>query len=270
MAIVYRTAFCEVCDRESKQWRPSHRTLWNCDTCNTANLDEKGHYNCFNSLRECVRCDTFLTCLGRLDETLLERVVRFKDARERLERQEVYVLQQSDGADEDLGWSKVRESSSARKQKKVQVWLYSDPGEGPAIYLFRLVPERGSFWQPVTGRVDEADGSLEEAALRELEEETGVAVPVEELVPLSHHFSYFNKKRGIIYQEYSFAVKVDPGFSPMLSGEHTEWKLVTPPEALEVLPWREQRVALERLVERLEGVGTESTPTESTPGDDAE
>ena len=42
--------------------------------------------------------------------------------------------------------------------RKVQVWLYGrhKPEEDLQILLFKTCPERGEFWQPVTGGVEEA------------------------------------------------------------------------------------------------------------------
>ncbi len=253
MAIDHRTAFCEVCDRETKQWKPAHRTLWNCDTCNSSNLDENGRYHCFNSLKECVSCDTFLGCLGRLDENLLERITRFREARERLEKQEKYVLAPVEDEATGFCWKNLDEGTAndveggTGEQEKVEIWLFSESGEGPGIFLFRLIPGRGAFWQPVTGRVETSDGSLEDAVLRELKEETGVEISRDHIIPLSHDFTYFNKERGILYHEHSFAVEVSRDLSPELSGEHTGWALFSPEDALDALPWPEQCAALERL-----------------------
>lgn len=47
-------------------------------------------------------------------------------------------------------------------------------GPPPRVLLLHRVPAKGGGWQPVTGRVEDADADLEAAARRELAEETGL------------------------------------------------------------------------------------------------
>src|SRR4051812_38151900 len=57
---------------------------------------------------------------------------------------------------------------------KVQVWIHSlsDRGERQVL-LLRTRKDRGEFWQPVTGGVEDGE-SPTQAALREAQEETGL------------------------------------------------------------------------------------------------
>ena len=46
--------------------------------------------------------------------------------------------------------------------RKVQVWIYrkasGTPSQGPVeVLILKLTPERGGFWQPVTGGVEEGE-----------------------------------------------------------------------------------------------------------------
>ena len=57
---------------------------------------------------------------------------------------------------------------------KVQVWIFCKTSkQKPWFLLLKTCPERGEFWQPVTGSV-EKDEELQTAALREASEETGL------------------------------------------------------------------------------------------------
>ncbi len=62
-------------------------------------------------------------------------------------------------------------------RSKVQVWIYREVATAGArtikVLLLRTTSERGGFWQPVTGSVEEGE-SLEAAALREALEETAL------------------------------------------------------------------------------------------------
>ncbi|NDD92453.1 NUDIX domain-containing protein [bacterium] len=96
--------------------------------------------------------------------------------------------------------------------QKVQVWVFtgSDFG-GLEVLLLRTTPERGGFWQPVTGSV-ESDEDLSSAAQRELREETGLEVGSKELISLGHSFSYPSRWGGIA-QEEVFAIFFDSSVS---------------------------------------------------------
>ena len=60
--------------------------------------------------------------------------------------------------------------------KKVQVWIALGlPEERKKILLFKVIPERGQGWHPVTGSVEGRE-SLLSAAKRETAEETGLRV----------------------------------------------------------------------------------------------
>ncbi len=89
---------------------------------------------------------------------------------------------------------------------KVQVWVISQD----QVLLLRTLPARGEFWQPVTGGV-EAGESLEEAALRELQEETGISpqsVAPEPLLLRNFQFSFQYEKRGMTFKEHVFFVEL--------------------------------------------------------------
>lgn len=62
-----------------------------------------------------------------------------------------------------------------REYEKVQVWIHGlDETRRRFLLLFRTNEKRGAFWQPITGKVEETDSSLAEAALREAREESGL------------------------------------------------------------------------------------------------
>ncbi len=109
-------------------------------------------------------------------------------------------------------------------------------GEDGRVLLLRRIPDRGGFWQQVTGRIEPGE-SAEEAARRELREETGIDAPVE---PLGYRHAFAldpstNRVRPgeiVIVEETAFAARVPGGAAPALSAEHAALEWTSAEEAL--------------------------------------
>src|SRR4051812_32995088 len=87
---------------------------------------------------------------------------------------------------------------SIPQKHKVQVWIRCDH----RFLLLLTKPARGSFWQPVTGKV-EAGESLEDAAKREATEETGLTF-LDSPQAIGPPFEY--EKAGYHFVEQGFAL----------------------------------------------------------------
>jgi lipoyl(octanoyl) transferase len=95
------------------------------------------------------------------------------------------------------------------------------------VLLLKRAPERGGFWQPVTGRMDPGETAME-TARRELREEIGADVAV---APLSYRHGFaidhvvMGREPGPVRgaDEEAFVARLPAGFTPVLSAEHTEW-----------------------------------------------
>ncbi|HTS83288.1 MAG TPA: lipoyl(octanoyl) transferase LipB [Myxococcaceae bacterium] len=94
---------------------------------------------------------------------------------------------------------------------------------GPEVLLLRRTPERGGFWQPVTGRVMPGE-SAESAARRELEEETGARLAVRSL-RYRHGFAFGNSLPPQLFEEEAFAADWPGGLEARQGPEHdaAEW-----------------------------------------------
>lgn len=116
------------------------------------------------------------------------------------------------------------------------------------VLLLRRSAERGGFWQQVTGRIEPGE-SPEQAARRELREETGADVPAS---PLGYRHAFgldpsVNRVRAgalVVVEEVAFAARVPDGFEPRLSDEHTEHVWATAAEAAERLRFAGLRKAV--------------------------
>ncbi|HEU4382038.1 MAG TPA: lipoyl(octanoyl) transferase LipB [Anaeromyxobacteraceae bacterium] len=108
-------------------------------------------------------------------------------------------------------------------------------GSDGRVLLLRRAPERGGFWQPVTGRIEFGE-SPEAAARRELLEETGADAPVVDLryrhgFGLDPALARSGEASLRLAEESAFAARLPAGFAPRLSTEHGEWSWFSPGEA---------------------------------------
>jgi lipoyl(octanoyl) transferase len=131
--------------------------------------------------------------------------------------------------------------------RTVSVTLQREDGR---VLLLRRRPERGAFWQILTGRIERGESPLQ-AAAREVHEETGFSPRLEELRELGyvHAFALGERVPPLFAQETAFAVRVMG--EPRLSDEHDEHRWCTPDEALELLPF----AGLRRAVRLAQGTG---------------
>jgi lipoyl(octanoyl) transferase len=115
---------------------------------------------------------------------------------------------------------------------------------GPEVLLLRRTPERGGFWQPVTGRRLEGE-SAALAAARELGEETGAELPVRSL-HYRHAFALGESLLPAVAEEEAFAVEWPEGLPVRLGPEHEASEWVSPQVAMERLPHPGLRRAMRR------------------------
>ncbi len=125
------------------------------------------------------------------------------------------------------------------------------------VLVLHRSPEQGGYWHVVAGGV-EAGEAVEEAAARELREETGlVANPtagvkvVEYAYPLSEEPA--DRRRlydpSVVQVEVTcFHVTAPDGWEPRLDWEHDAHRWCEPGEAFSALRWPETARALRELL----------------------
>ncbi len=121
---------------------------------------------------------------------------------------------------------------------------------GPEVLLLRRIPERGGFWQPVTGRRVPGE-SAEAAARRELEEETGARLSVRSL-SYRHSFAFGDQLPPTVFEEEAFAVDWPAALEPQPGPEHDAAEWVGVDEAVRRLPFAGLKRAVRRAVSRTE------------------
>lgn len=128
---------------------------------------------------------------------------------------------------------------------QVEVIVFKIIHGQPVFLLLKRHPDRGGFWQPVTGGV-EAGEDLKEAALREMEEETGIRDTVRVMENI-HYFEFEANGGHGWTKEYVYGVQVQVGIEALISDEHTEMKWCTLEEACELLKYESNREGLRKI-----------------------
>ena len=126
------------------------------------------------------------------------------------------------------------------------------------VLLLHRKPERGNFWQPITGSIE--DGELPPAtARRELNEETGNDAEPEDIglqqsFMIESHFLSAQFPPPVIATEIGFAARVNAGATIRMDAEeHDAFGWFTFADAYERIRWSDDREALEQLERRLQG-----------------
>ncbi len=126
------------------------------------------------------------------------------------------------------------------------------------VLLLHRRPERGNFWQPITGSIEDGESPLE-TARREIVEETGQSGEPEDL-QMRQSFMIESQHLEARYPTPIIATEI--GFTARLSSkapiridadEHDGFGWFTFGEAYERIRWTDDREALERLETRLLG-----------------
>jgi len=115
----------------------------------------------------------------------------------------------------------------------VELWLAVPTDAGWRLLMCLRVPQRGGFWQGVSGRVEAGDASIRAAALRELDEELGVN-GVDELIDMKRCYDFKSLHTETWYRKRCIGALLPAGTSAesvTLSHEHEEARLMTFDEA---------------------------------------
>jgi lipoyl(octanoyl) transferase len=124
--------------------------------------------------------------------------------------------------------------------------------DGDRILLLHRKRERGNFWQPITGSIEENELPID-AARRELIEETGHAgdprpMALMQSFMIESHYLAQRHAAPIIASEVGFRARLDSSLPIALdTTEHDAFGWFTFAEAYEKIRWTDDREAIEQL-----------------------
>jgi lipoyl(octanoyl) transferase len=130
--------------------------------------------------------------------------------------------------------------------------------DGDRVLLLHRRPERGNFWQPITGSIEEGELPLA-TARREIAEETGhrrepQPMDLTQSFLIESAYLAVRHPAPIIASEVGFAAQLDSALPVRIDpDEHDDWGWFPFREAYEKIRWSDDREALEQLEVRLLG-----------------
>lgn len=134
----------------------------------------------------------------------------------------------------------------------VKVMIHDDH----RVLLLHRKPERGNFWQPITGSIEDGETPIE-TARREIVEETGNAgepnpLDLEQSFMIESQFLAARHAGPIIASEVGFVAQLPSTATIQMDAEeHDAFGWFSFSEAYEKIRWSDDREALERLESRL-------------------
>ncbi|MFH1388106.1 MAG: NUDIX pyrophosphatase [Patescibacteria group bacterium] len=138
--------------------------------------------------------------------------------------------------------------SEIKTNNQVEVFLFKKEGGATLFLMLKRNQQKGGFWQPITGNVKPHE-SFEQAALREMEEETSIKEYLE-FVDTGYSFDFFDDNRN--QHEKIFGIHVSGVSKVVLSSEHTEFQWVSKEDALNrYLKYPGNKEGLRKLCEKL-------------------
>ncbi len=148
---------------------------------------------------------------------------------------------------------------SYRRPTQVLVHPVRRTENGWHYLMLRRIPQRGGFWQGVSGGAEWGE-ELQDAARRELFEETGLRPT--ELRPVDCHYTFAMQERWKEWyrpgtteiEEYVFLAVVEGEDVALSPQEHDDCRWCTYEQALALLVWPENVTALQCCQRLLEEV----------------
>lgn len=132
----------------------------------------------------------------------------------------------------------------------ILAFIYQIPENSEPVYLLlKRTPQLGGYWQPVTGFVEQNE-SKSQAALREIEEETGLKKPLH-ILDIDFSFSFKMENGGARCDVDVIAVEVEHT-RVELSLEHTDYRWLGYQKARELLYWENNKKTLDLLHDQLQ------------------
>ena len=127
----------------------------------------------------------------------------------------------------------------------IEAWIYNPIAK--EILLLKVKTEQLSFWQPITGGIENGESS-EIACIREIFEETGLEIELTKLLKISHHTVVVDEDLTIL--KTLFLVKTKQK-DIHISDEHIDFMWTEVKKVPDILYWQSNQETFQKILEKL-------------------
>jgi len=134
------------------------------------------------------------------------------------------------------------------QRTNVQIFLFTRNPEFKVLILKRT-QERGGFWQPLSGGIEEGE-TVYDTIKREVFEETRIQ-DIIKIIDLNYNFTFKAPISRKWMRDICFAVEIERSYDIRLSNEHDEYKWCNEKEAKKLLKWKYNLKAFKKLLKTI-------------------
>lgn len=127
----------------------------------------------------------------------------------------------------------------------IEAWIYNPIAK--EILLLKVKTEQLSFWQPITGGIENGESS-EIACIREIFEETGLEIELTKLLQVGHHTVVIDEDLTIF--KTLFLVKTKQK-DIHISDEHIDFMWTEVKNVPDILYWQSNQETFQKVLEKL-------------------
>lgn len=127
----------------------------------------------------------------------------------------------------------------------IEAWIYNPIAK--EILLLKVKTEQLSFWQPITGGIENGESS-EIACIREIFEETGLEIELTELLQVGHHTVVIDEDLTIFKTLFLVETKQK---DIRISDEHIDFMWTEVKKVPDILYWQSNQETFQKILEKL-------------------
>ncbi len=127
----------------------------------------------------------------------------------------------------------------------IEAWIYNPIAK--EILLLKVKTEQLSFWQPITGGIENGESS-EIACIREIFEETGLEIELTKPLKIGHHTVVVDEDLTIL--KTLFLVKTKQK-DIHISDEHIDFMWTEVKNVPDILYWQSNQETFQKILEKL-------------------
>ena len=127
----------------------------------------------------------------------------------------------------------------------IEAWIYNPIAK--EILLLKVKTEQLSFWQPITGGIENGESS-EIACIREIFEETGLEIELTKLLQVGHYTVVIDEDLTIFKTLFLVETKQK---DIRISDEHIDFMWTEVKKVPDILYWQSNQETSQKILEKL-------------------